>query len=589
MGYQALLFCPDEKTARTVTQVLNELEFTVESCNEPFAAVKKLMGQHFDAVVVDCDNEQNATLLFKSARNSTSNQTSLAVAVVEGQAGVAKAFRIGANLVLTKPINIEQAKGTVRVARGLLRKSDPAKLGASPVIPTASGVAAPKPAPVKPVSAVRPPVPEAPPIASTPKPVDIPTPKVPAAPAWPVVPAASAAPQDDELLDIDALETPKPAPIPAAVTKPVEILASIPEPKKTSLPVPPSAPESFVAAQKPVTGSGAASAPAPARAVEPPAIEKPQQKIAEPSIAQRPEESAPAASGGIVGSAPSFSFGGGSEEEESKGGSKKILLGVVAAVVIAALAYAGWSHFQGTASPAANPVATSAAPVHDAVKPSSTQPSPVAAAPAPVQKPPVVPAPTANSSAEPADSYQSDVTVRLTPPASKPSAASTPATNKSVEVEEPAETPLVVKGGTAPALHSKSAAVDAPAPSLIGMAAPGTVTPPPNFVPSSNSSIRPMLQTLNISQGVSQGLLIKKVAPSYPANSLRMRVEGTVQLLATISKDGDISHIKVLSGESQLAKAASDAVKQWKYKPYLLNGEPVEIQTQITINFRLPK
>ena len=127
MGYQALLFCPDEKTARTVTQVLSELEFNVESCMEPFAAVKKLMGQHFDAVVVDCDNEQNATLLFKSARNSTSNQASLAVAVVEGQAGVAKAFRIGANLVLTKPINIEQAKGTLRVARGLLRKSEPAK------------------------------------------------------------------------------------------------------------------------------------------------------------------------------------------------------------------------------------------------------------------------------------------------------------------------------------------------------------------------------------------------------------------------------------------------------------------------------
>src|SRR5438874_2136999 len=127
MGYQALLFCPDDKTARTVTQVLSELEFTVEACIEPFAAVKKLMGEHFDAVVVDCDNEQNATLLFKSARNSTSNQASLAVAVVEGQAGVAKAFRIGANLVLTKPINIEQAKGTLRVALGLLRKGEPAK------------------------------------------------------------------------------------------------------------------------------------------------------------------------------------------------------------------------------------------------------------------------------------------------------------------------------------------------------------------------------------------------------------------------------------------------------------------------------
>src|ERR1700720_3196091 len=127
MSYQALLFCPDERTAHVVTQVLTEVEFIVESCNEPFAAVKRLMAKHFDAIVVDCDNEQNATLLFKSARNSGSNQASLAVAVVEGQAGVAKAFRIGANLVLTKPINIEQSKGTLRVARGLLRKGQAAK------------------------------------------------------------------------------------------------------------------------------------------------------------------------------------------------------------------------------------------------------------------------------------------------------------------------------------------------------------------------------------------------------------------------------------------------------------------------------
>src|SRR4029079_13536918 len=132
MTFQALLFCPDEKTARVTTQVLTELEFSVDACTEPFAAVKKLMGEHFDAVVVDCDNEQNATLLFKSARNSTSNQTSLAAAVVEGQAGVAKAFRIGANLVLTKPINIEQTKGTLRVARGLLRKAEAAKPAVAP-------------------------------------------------------------------------------------------------------------------------------------------------------------------------------------------------------------------------------------------------------------------------------------------------------------------------------------------------------------------------------------------------------------------------------------------------------------------------
>src|SRR5581483_6700016 len=149
MSYQALLFCPDEKTARIVTQVLSELEFNVELCAEPFAAVKKLMAQHYDAVVVDCDSEQNATLLFKSARNSGSNQSSLAVAVVEGLAGVAKAFRIGANLVLTKPINVEQSKGTLRVARGLLRKGEAGKPAAESVsrTPAAQPIsAAPKPA-----------------------------------------------------------------------------------------------------------------------------------------------------------------------------------------------------------------------------------------------------------------------------------------------------------------------------------------------------------------------------------------------------------------------------------------------------------
>src|ERR1035437_172298 len=200
MGYQALLFCPDEKTARTVTQVLSELEFNVESCTEPFAAVKKLMGQHFDAVVVDCDNEQNATLLFKSARNSTSNQASLAVAVVEGQAGVAKAFRIGANLVLTKPINIEQAKGTLRVARGLLRKSEPAKPGTA-----ATGASAAIPVATKSAASAKPEAPAAPEGIST---ASART-KADFSSGWPApAPAASsnAVGQDEDLLEISRSE-----------------------------------------------------------------------------------------------------------------------------------------------------------------------------------------------------------------------------------------------------------------------------------------------------------------------------------------------------------------------------------------------
>jgi periplasmic protein TonB len=109
-----------------------------------------------------------------------------------------------------------------------------------------------------------------------------------------------------------------------------------------------------------------------------------------------------------------------------------------------------------------------------------------------------------------------------------------------------------------------------------------------NLVGGGDTGPAPVLQTVNVSQGVSQGLLIKKVQPTYPRNAMTMHIEGIVELIATISKSGSISSVKVLKGDPQLTQAATEAVKQWKYKPYLLNGEPVEIQTQITISFKLP-
>src|SRR2546423_13011199 len=145
MSYRALLFCPDEAAARLVTQVLSELEFTVELSFEPFVTVQKLTAEAFDAVVVDCANEENAALLFKGARNSSVNHSSLCVAVVDSQMGVAKAFRIGANLVLTKPINIEQSKGTLRVARGLLRKGEAKPRAASEPVSITNTATSPMP------------------------------------------------------------------------------------------------------------------------------------------------------------------------------------------------------------------------------------------------------------------------------------------------------------------------------------------------------------------------------------------------------------------------------------------------------------
>jgi periplasmic protein TonB len=94
-------------------------------------------------------------------------------------------------------------------------------------------------------------------------------------------------------------------------------------------------------------------------------------------------------------------------------------------------------------------------------------------------------------------------------------------------------------------------------------------------------------QRVRVSQGVTQGLLIRKVQPTYPPLARQARIQGSVLLQAEISKDGSIQNLRLISGHPMLAPSAIEAVKQWKYRPYILNGEPVEVETQITVNFTL--
>src|SRR5438105_4159166 len=94
-------------------------------------------------------------------------------------------------------------------------------------------------------------------------------------------------------------------------------------------------------------------------------------------------------------------------------------------------------------------------------------------------------------------------------------------------------------------------------------------------------------QRVRVSQGVTQGLLIRKVQPAYPPLARQARIQGSVVLQAEISKAGDIQNLRLVSGHPMLAPAAIEAVKQWRYKPYYLNGEPVEVETQITVIFSL--
>ena len=635
MSYQALLFCPEEKTARVVTQVLSELDFTVEPCTEPFAAVKKLMAQHFDAVVVDCDNEQNATLLFKSARNSGPNQNSLSVAVVEGQAGVAKAFRIGANLVLTKPINVEQSKGTLRVARGLLRKAESGKVadtnspGAEPSL---------RPAPVAlnfaPTSAATPtvqkpvPVPElkTAPGSDTPagtasgfeleeEPAPQPEPteaalleSMPEA----LPPAGKATPPSAGVLKEHPWQPVRQAasePMASALRRAREAVAKPAEGGASTAAKTTPPPRSFADTAKSdgtqlsgsaaPLGQGAAAAPAPAKESSRSAVKTPELKpSAWPAPVRKEVEGktesvaargTPVMTVPPVVEPPTFSALGVKDHEESEpGGSKKRSFLALAIVVIIAAAYFGWTKLHvGNQSARLRPTAPTQTGAPATITPPATsnQPSATVAEPSPDvagrtagQPQPAAALPSGKTSPAIKNSASEPVEVTVAPKVGEPASS------------EPA---MVVKNGLLKPSQPKTAAPEtAPAaPAVLGFAPPISDEKMLAGIVSTTASVpKPVApQTVRVSQGVSQGLLTKRVQPAYPAQALQMRIQGSVQLEATIAKDGSISGVKRLSGDSLLARAAIDAVRQWKYKPYYLNGEPVEIQTQITINFRLPQ
>jgi protein TonB len=115
---------------------------------------------------------------------------------------------------------------------------------------------------------------------------------------------------------------------------------------------------------------------------------------------------------------------------------------------------------------------------------------------------------------------------------------------------------------------------------VIGGIVSATSNLAPKFIPVTPQRVR-------ISQGVTKGLLVHRVEPTYPALARAARVQGEVVLTAVISPNGDIENLQLVSGHPMLVPYALSAVKQWRYKPYLLNGQPVEVETTITVIFSL--
>ena len=108
------------------------------------------------------------------------------------------------------------------------------------------------------------------------------------------------------------------------------------------------------------------------------------------------------------------------------------------------------------------------------------------------------------------------------------------------------------------------------------------------FSPGSGPKVKvESTKKVNISAGIAVGLLIQKTAPVYPPIARSAHVSGTVVLQAMISKSGAVENVRVVSGPPMLRQAAQDAVKNWRYRPYLLDGEPVEVETTVNVVFTL--
>jgi TonB family protein len=88
---------------------------------------------------------------------------------------------------------------------------------------------------------------------------------------------------------------------------------------------------------------------------------------------------------------------------------------------------------------------------------------------------------------------------------------------------------------------------------------------------------------------VAEGSLLYRVEPEYPENARRQQMQGSVVLDVRMGRDGAVQAVNLVSGQDLLAEAAIAAVKQWRFKPRMVKGQPAEMQTKVILNFRLPQ
>jgi periplasmic protein TonB len=589
----ALLLSPDDQAVSAITGVLEEMSVTCERPLDGVSAAQKLNSQSFDLVLVDCENLPAAKLIFDVCRRGKNGNNPVPIAIVDGRAGLPTAFRLGAELILTKPVAKDQARTTIRTAVSRVRKDVPAS----------------DPIPQQPVSAAAAPVTASPISGETrahggaigdassqltsfaePAPGFAAT-SVPAAASATAASATMSAaapamqrhPAGEEISARPATPelNPKPASSPPSSVSLLEL-----EPLPSLVP-PSSEPSSASAVSvksNPAPSTDLSDDPVLAEIdrteLEASELEEVKVKTSEPKAKPAQPE--------LQAFAPALTH------RQSRQKPRGALVALLLLVLACAGFYAAWMYQPGFKESAQPQIDRGLALidrglVRAGIKHPQESPRPAA---------PKLPAPAtpATASETPADPNQ-------TPMAATDSAAISPTASA-------ANPPAALPSGSAENTTAQPAGTAAKAAALPTSAAASLVVPTTNapVIPKSNDTKSnnkndPKKDTLAAAlssaplPGESTAIILSSkgaekrlshsVPPKYPAEA-RSQAEGTIVLKEVVDETGKVSGVRLVEGDATLAAAAIEAVQQWRYRPYVRDGKVQAFQTVVILDFQHP-
>jgi len=507
MSPRALLLSPDDQAVSAITGVLEELSVLCERPRDGATAAQKLNSQTYDLVLVDCDNLPAAKLIFDVCRRAHAG-TSIPIAIVDGRAGLPTAFRLGAELILTKPVAKDQARSTIRTAVSRLKKEEPAR-----------------PAP-----------------AGEPTPVEAPASTVPETLAQAA--AVGAVPGRTAAIDL----TPPPAPVVAEAPK------AIPVPEQVALDTtsPIQIPESSSSREN--SSRALAAAAVTALHASPKPSENP--AFAELDAAEAEIQT------------PIFSYDQSRKPRKGRGALVALLLLGMAGASF----YAAWMlqpEFRAMVQPQLD---KAMAMVGMSQPPENNAPA-KAVQPAVKASVPQTPAPTQDVSGSTA---ANPVAENATQPTALPVPVptSTSALTSTPETTGPTTAPIA----TAPTAKAASTATDD---SEAESSRKSAATPTQTELPWEKD-------TVILSSKGAEKRLVHHVPPAYTGAGRAQKIEGTVVLKTLVGGDGAVEGVRLIEGNPVLAPAATKAVKQWRYKPYIRDGSRTPFQTIVIVDFQRP-